>query len=152
MTSVMRISLKSGDKIYINGAVLQVDHKVSLQLLNDATFLLGSHVLQAEDATSPLRQLYFVTQALLMDPDSESDILPMFDDFCKALTGTFVNKKILDALKNIEALVAGGQAYAALKQIRALYPLENEITRKKQSSPIEATLNIEGIDNARRTA
>ena len=59
----MNISLRADEKIYINGAVLRVDRKVSIELLNDVTFLLESHVMQANDATTPLRQIYFV------DPD-----------------------------------------------------------------------------------
>ena len=31
-------------------------------------FLLESHVLQAEQATTPLRQLYFILQVMLMNP------------------------------------------------------------------------------------
>ena len=64
----MHISLRCGEKIYINGAVLRVDRKVSLELLNDATFLLEAHVMKVEDATTPLRQLYFIIQIMLMNP------------------------------------------------------------------------------------
>ena len=56
----MQISLKAGERIYINGAVVRVDRKVSIELMNDVVFLLEAHVLQAEETTTPLRQLYFV--------------------------------------------------------------------------------------------
>ena len=68
MMKSMHISLKAGEKLFLNGAVFQVDRKVTLELLNDATFLLESHVMQPEDTTTPLRQLYFVAQSLLVDP------------------------------------------------------------------------------------
>ena len=64
----MHISLRCGENIYINGAVLRVDRKVSLELLNDATFLLETHVMKVEDAITPLRQLYFIIQIMLMNP------------------------------------------------------------------------------------
>ena len=66
----MNITLRAGERIYINGAVLRVDRKATLELMNDATFLLETHVMQAEDATTPLRQIYFVVQVMLMDPAS----------------------------------------------------------------------------------
>ena len=66
----MNITLRAGERIYINGAVLRVDRKATIELLNDATFLLEAHVMQAEDATTPLRQIYFVVQVMLMDPAS----------------------------------------------------------------------------------
>ena len=64
----MILSLRGGAKVYINGAVLRVDRKVNIELLNDVTFLLDAHVLQPHEATTPLRQLYFVIQTILMDP------------------------------------------------------------------------------------
>ena len=46
MKNTLKISLKPNEKIYINGAVLRVDRKVSIELLNDVQFLLENHVLQ----------------------------------------------------------------------------------------------------------
>lgn len=69
MKSTLRISLKSGEKIFINGAVLRVDRKVALEFLNDVTFLLENHVLQPDQATTPLRQLYFIAQMILINPE-----------------------------------------------------------------------------------
>ena len=47
MSQTLRITLKANEKIYINGAVIRADRKVSLELLNDVQFLLENHVLQA---------------------------------------------------------------------------------------------------------
>ena len=66
----MHLTLRAGERLFLNGAVLRTDRKVSLELLNDATFLLENHVLQVEDTTTPLRQLYFAAQAMLMDPQN----------------------------------------------------------------------------------
>ena len=49
------------DKIYYSGQHL-------LELINDVTFLLESQVMQVDDATTPMRQLYFVVQLMLMSP------------------------------------------------------------------------------------
>ena len=43
--SNMRLYLRPGEKLYINGAVIRVDRKVSIELLNDVTFLLENHVM-----------------------------------------------------------------------------------------------------------
>ena len=50
MKKAMQLSLRAGERIYVNGAVLRVDRKVTLELLNDATFLLENQVMQAEQA------------------------------------------------------------------------------------------------------
>ncbi|MGL2349569.1 flagellar biosynthesis repressor FlbT [Helicobacter pylori] len=36
----MYLTLKPNEKIFINGAILRVDRKVTFELLNDVTFLL----------------------------------------------------------------------------------------------------------------
>ena len=68
MKKNLQISLKPGERIFINGAVLRVDRKVAVEFLNDVTFLLENHVLQPEGATTPLKQLYFILQVMLMNP------------------------------------------------------------------------------------
>ena len=62
----MHLNLRAGERVYINGAVVRADRKVSLELMNDATFLLEGHVLQPDEATTPLRQLYFAAQTMLI--------------------------------------------------------------------------------------
>ena len=52
----MKISLRAGERIYINGAVLRVDRKVSVELVNDVMFLLEGQVMQTSDSTTALRQ------------------------------------------------------------------------------------------------
>ena len=56
MKGGFKISLRANERIYVNGAVIKVDRKTSLEFLNNVQFLLENHVLQAEDATTPLRQ------------------------------------------------------------------------------------------------
>ena len=68
MSRSISLNLRARERIFVNGAVLKVDRKVSLELLNDATFLLEAHVLQAEQATTPVRRLYFIAQAMLTKP------------------------------------------------------------------------------------
>ncbi|MFO7460819.1 MAG: flagellar biosynthesis repressor FlbT, partial [Desulfatiglandales bacterium] len=66
MRKTLKISLKPNEKIYVNGAVLKTDRKVSLEFLNDVDFLLEAHVMQPEEAITPIRQLYFIVQVMLM--------------------------------------------------------------------------------------
>ena len=87
MKKGMQISLKPGERIFINGAVIQVDRKVTLELLNDVSFLLESHVMQAESATTPLRQLYFIAQTMLMDPANAEATYDVFKNTHSAADG-----------------------------------------------------------------
>lgn len=127
MTGSIRISLQPGERIFINGAALRVDRRVSLEFLNGATFLLENHVLQAENATTPLKQLYFVLQTTLMDPATAPQTLSLYRQFHAASLATFENPTILAELKFIDGLVTSGKSFEALKALRALFPHESEI-------------------------
>jgi flagellar biosynthesis repressor protein FlbT len=133
MKSTLRISLKSGEKIFINGAVLRVDRKVSLEFLNDVTFLLENHVLQPEDTTTPLRQLYFIAQMILINPEGKEHATAMFRRSIMLLLGCFNNDEILSELKRIDVMVASGKAFNALKAIRNLYPIEERILNNEDA-------------------
>ncbi|RJG44077.1 MULTISPECIES: flagellar biosynthesis repressor FlbT [unclassified Mesorhizobium] len=124
MKSTLKISLKPNEKIYINGAVIKVDRKVSLELLNDVQFLLESHVLQPEDASTPLRQLYFMIQVMLMDPSGAVQAREMFRQSLPLLLVSFEDKEIRSTLKEVDRMVSEDRVYEALKALRGLYRLE----------------------------
>ena len=127
MKNTLKISLKPKEKIYINGAVLRVDRKVSIELLNDVQFLLENHVLQADEASTSLRQLYFILQVMLMNPEGADQARMMFRRSLPLLLASFADEQIRTALKHVDRLVGEGHVYDALKAIRALYPLEKHI-------------------------
>jgi flagellar protein FlbT len=127
MSGPIQISLKAGERIYINGAVVRSDRKVTLQLLNDVIFILESHVMQAEETTTPLRQLYFVVQALLMDPRNAAATLNLFRQMHASTMASFTNQTIRAELNAIAALVEDDSSFEALKRLRALFPSEDTI-------------------------
>jgi len=134
MSSTIQISLKAGERIYINGAVIRVDRKVTLELLNDVVFLLEAHVLQADQTTTPLRQLYFVLQAVLMDPRNAESTLKLFHDVYASTLASFANETVLSGLKTAGALVADERVFEALRTIRALFSTEDDILTRPAAS------------------
>ena len=124
MTNTLKISLKPNEKIYVNGAVIRVDRKVTVELMNDVQFLLESHVIQADDASTPLKQLYFILQVMLMNPAGAAGARDMFRRSLPLLLASFEDTQICAALKQIDRMVGEDHIYDALKAIRALYPLE----------------------------
>lgn len=135
MKNTLKISLRPGEKIYINGAVVRVDRKVSLELLNDVQFLLESHVLQIEEASTPLRQLYFILQVMLMNPTGATQAYEMFRKTLPLMLASFADPGIRAALKQIDRMVGEGHVFEALKAIRALYPLEKRALGENEDIP-----------------
>jgi flagellar biosynthesis repressor protein FlbT len=124
MSRGLKITLKGGERIYVNGAVLKMDRKVGVELLNEATFLLEQHILQPEGATTPLRQLYFMVQMMLIDPSLHARALDMAKETIAALLAAINDKQIAAGLAEVSRLIDADRPLEALKKIRAMYPLE----------------------------
>lgn len=131
----MNISLRRGEKIYINGAVVRPDRKVCIELLNDVTFLLENHVMQASDASTPLKQLYFVVQLMLISPNDTTEAMVLFEQMSAALNTSFQDSRILEGLAVVARNVAEKRMFDAIKAIRVLFPVEEEILKSDQ--PLE---------------
>ena len=138
MKKPMCISLRGGERIYVNGAVLRVDRKVTLELVNDVAFLLESQVMQVADATTPLRQLYFIVQLMLMSPHDVEEAKAVYQEQRSALLAVSENAEILQSLHGIEELVEAKRYYDALRKIRPLFDVEQLILSGNESlKPVE---------------
>jgi flagellar protein FlbT len=127
MSKSMQVWLKAGERIYINGAVVRVDRKVALELLNDVVFLREAHVLQADETTTPLRQLYFVVQTILMCPDEVETTRSLFRDLYASTLASFSSEAVRGELREVAELVGSDRVFEAMKVIRGLFPIEEAI-------------------------
>lgn len=123
----MNISLRADEKLYINGAVIRVDRKVTIELLNDVTFLLENHVMQANEATTPLKQIYFVIQIMLMDPSATPGAMTLSRKLIDAALTAFDTSEILAGLKTVDEMIKRSRNFDAMKTLRALFPLEQAV-------------------------
>ena len=129
MSGNLIIHLKSNERIFVNGGVIKVDRKVALEFLNDVVFLLESHVIQHDDATTPLKRLYFIIQSMLIDPGSSDVARGVFDHFFSGLFLSFKSRDVLEGLVEIKGLVHANRPFDALKKIRVLFPVEDKLLR-----------------------
>jgi flagellar biosynthesis repressor protein FlbT len=123
----MHITLRANEKIYINGAVLKPDRKVSIELMNDAVFLLQAHVMMESDATTPMKQLYYIVQLMLMEPTDLAINNTVFEQQGLAMAGVYKDPEILEGLARVATLVGRKRHFEALKLIRSLLPLEKRL-------------------------
>ncbi len=123
----MILSLRAGSKAYINGAVVKVDRRVNLHLLNDVSFLLDQHVLQVEEATTPLRQIYFALQTALIDPAEADRARQMAGAMALRVMRVVKTTTIVVELPAIAQLIEQGRTFDAMKRLRALFPIEDAI-------------------------
>lgn len=121
MSRSINLSLRGNERIFINGAVLRVDRKVTIELLNDATFLMEAHVLQVEQATTPIRQLYFIAQAMLIDPSNADRVWKAYADVDQAIVASDPGAEVTSALAAARNFLTAGRPFEVLRILRGLF-------------------------------
>ncbi|RUO98730.1 flagellar biosynthesis repressor FlbT [Hyphomicrobium sp.] len=136
MAGGLKITLRAGERIFINGGVLRVDRKVSIELMNDVIFLLEQHVMKPEDTTTPFRQLYFMIQMMLMDPALHMKARTMARESVTDLVANLSDQKMTEGLVEVGNLLDQDRPFEALKKVRALLPLEPTTKVEERSKEV----------------
>lgn len=122
----LRISLRDGEKMIVNGAVMRAAGRVQISIENNAAILRGRDVMDPEEANSPARRLYFACMMAYIDEEG----LAGHQDAIVSLVGG-----LLAALESPQAKAmciafaqkaATGQFYRALADCRRLIAYEAE--------------------------
>ncbi len=125
MSGVIRISLRAGETIFINGALVSVDRKTSLEFRNNVTFLLENHMLKEDDAVTPLRKMYLNLQKLLIEPQSGFTTRQNFYEMHTILVAASPCDELVDGLMEVKNLINIGRNFEALKKLRKLFEIED---------------------------
>jgi flagellar protein FlbT len=120
----LRISLRDGEKVIVNGAVLRSIGRTDLRVENGASVMRGRDVMSPEEADTPARRLYFACMMAYID---EGDLVAHQDEIIVRV------RELMDAVETPEAKaacvafahkVACGQYYKALADCRWLIDYE----------------------------
>ena len=133
----LKIQIKSGQQIIINGAVVEnVSHRTaSLLIKNEAAILREEDILTAEDAVTPASRLYYALQCLYLFPQSSDHYLPLFKKFAEGYL-----KAAPSSGETVEAVrkhVDEEHLYAALKKAQALIDHEGKVLSHVQQRHAE---------------
>jgi flagellar protein FlbT len=93
--------------------------------------------MQASEATTALRQLYFIVQLMLMNPTDIRDASALYAQHHSALVAVCESREMLAGLAAVDELVETTRYFEALKRIRALFPVEQAILAGA-AAPFEA--------------
>ena len=123
----MHISLRRGERIFVNGAVLRVDRKVSIELMNDVTFLLEHHIIQPEEASSPLKQLYLAIQTILISPVDKERSLDLSLELIRTFLLITEDQFLIECLAEVRTLLQTDRPFDALKSLRVRVMPKSEL-------------------------
>jgi flagellar protein FlbT len=123
----LKLSLKPGEKFVLNGAVVQNgDRRSVLVLQNKASVLREKDIMQADDASTPARRIYFPVMMMYLDEGAAGRY---YDEFVRRLTefmGVISNPTVLADCVNISRHCMATEYYKALMLCRKLIEYEDE--------------------------
>ncbi|SFV37204.1 flagellar biosynthesis repressor FlbT [Hyphomicrobium facile] len=134
MAGGLKITLRAGERLFVNGGVLRVDRKVSIELMNDVIFLLEQHVMKPEDTTTPFKQLYFMIQMMLIDPSLHMKAQTMARESVANLLGSISDRILRQGLLDTADLLDNDRPFEALKKVRSLLPQEAALLNTEEQS------------------
>jgi flagellar protein FlbT len=122
----LKLSLKPGEKFVLNGAVVQNgDRRGVLVLQNKASVLRERDIMQAEEANTPSRRVYFPLMMMYLD---EGGAARYYDEFAHRLTefmGAIRNAEVLAECVEISKHAMSREYYKALLGCRRLIEYED---------------------------
>lgn len=123
----LRISLRDGEQLIVNGAVLRSVGRTDLCVENSVTLLRGREIMSPEEADTPARRLYLACQLAYIDPEGADAHHDAIVELLRGLIGALETIESKAACASFARKVATGDFYRALADCRALMHYETEV-------------------------
>lgn len=127
----LKIQLKPNERVIINGAVIEGDaeSRTEIIVLNNASVMRQKHILQQDNADTPVKRLYFALQMMYIDDENRGNYQGAFDKYAKDLDETFSLPTTKTAMALIKTAASEGKYYDAMKVCRDLIKVEAELLK-----------------------
>jgi len=121
----LKLDFKSGEKMVINGAVVEnIGPNAKILVHNIAAILRDKEVLTENDAVTPAARVYFALQCAYVFPEKHDRYIKMFDTYLRDFISACPSAtEIADEIRNN---VNAGDLYKGLKGVRRLIGHEAE--------------------------
>jgi flagellar protein FlbT len=123
-TTMLRITLRDGEKAILNGAVISAVGRTQLRIENTVSILRGREVMRPEEATTPARRLYFSCMLAYIDPDDREKHQEATLVALREILHPHASAAAKDACVRFATDIAQAEFYRALAPARDLMALE----------------------------
>lgn len=124
----LKLSLKPGEKFVVNGAVLiNGDRPASFIVENQVTVLRDRDMLQAADATTPAKRIYYAILMLYQGQDGAERYYETFVQEMSAFMHDITDGETLNLCVSISRDVLAGHTYKALIKCHTLFDSEQPV-------------------------
>lgn len=122
----LKVVLKAGEKIIINGAVIEnVGGPIRALILNQAAVLRERDIVTEADAATPASRIYFIIQNLYLFPNRENVYRPMALRFLAEYAAAAPSAQPI--IDGIISEMEAGTLYNALRLVRDLIAHEGSV-------------------------
>lgn len=120
----LKLDFKSGEKMVINGAVLEnVGPNAKILVHNQATILREKEVLTENNCATPASRVYFALQCAYMFPEKADEYMDLFETHLTDYTGACPSA--IGIAEDIRKHVNSDNLYKGLKSAQVL--IEHEV-------------------------
>jgi flagellar biosynthesis repressor protein FlbT len=123
------IDLKPGEKLIINGAVIEnIGANTKLRVLNDCTLMRQKEILSDNDAVTPASRVYYALQCAYIFPEHKDKYLAAFNECLMSYVEACPSAREIGV--KIVTAMSDGQYYKALKAAKGLLDHEKGVLDK----------------------
>ena len=123
----LRINLRDGEKVVVNGAVLRAVGRTEICVESSASVLRGREIMAPADADTPARQLYFHTMMAYIDPENMEAHQDRIVTALQQVSTLLPSEEGRAAAVSFARQVASLRYYRALADCRTLMRLEDAV-------------------------
>lgn len=124
----LKLKLSANERLVVNGAVLvNGAYRTTLIVRNYAHIMREKDVLQSEDANTPTKRVYFLIQAMLMQPPPSAELIEAYHMAHRQLLDAFMKQEDCELLQEVDRLVCASDYYKALIRLHPLIAYEAEL-------------------------
>lgn len=121
---MLRISLRDGEALVVNGAMLRSKGRTELVIENKVALLRGREIMAPEEATSTARRLYFATMMAYLGDAPEAHKNQVIDELTLLIPAMTCDAGRAACVR-FARLVAEGNYYRGLAACRTLIAFED---------------------------
>ncbi len=123
----LKIRLRPHEKVIINGCVVENgNRRVTLNVYNYAQILRSRDIMAEADATTPLRQCYFLLQLVLIDPRTHDRCLKWVSGVISRAYGLLRDESLRRRLIATIERARAHDYYKALTELKAVIRFEDD--------------------------
>jgi len=129
----LKLKLAAHERLIVNGAVMvNGGCRTTLIIRNFAHIMREKDVLHEPDANTPTKRLYFILQAMLMQPPPSQELVASYRLAHSQLCQAYVRSENLAVLAEVDRLVGLGDCYKAMMKLHPLIAYEAELLNVPQ--------------------